>query len=161
MAAMQWNDWYIKADMPTTNYNSLLVLSVETMFHQLIFTMARWWDEGYKSHHCKDGLMLSKQIAKFHLTTVKMSLKVEIEQKTQVLSNKRVTSRADDERIRKLYGQQKCRACTFVALQILGSWLIPWLEFDWQTIFLLCWLLLNKIETNLNCVQVSKEKIED
>ena len=51
--------------------------------------------------------MLSKQIAKFHLTTVKMSLKLEIEQKKQGLSNKRATSRADDERIQKLYAQKK------------------------------------------------------
>ena len=57
--------------------------------------------------------MLSKQIAKFHLTTVKMSLKVEIEQKTQGLSNKRATSRADDERIRKLYGETKMPSVYF------------------------------------------------
>ena len=68
-----------------------------------------------------DGPVLAWQMEESSLMAGQTVIKVEIEQKTQGLSNKRATSRADDERIRKLYGQQKCRACTFVTLQILGS----------------------------------------
>ena len=54
-----------------------------------------------------------------NLMARQIEIKVVIEQKTRI-GKINGQLHTDDERIRKLYGQQKCQACTFATLKILS-----------------------------------------